>query len=257
MKTDEKTKEHFERCAAFGALALLNQTARTDYWDIKKRPAKSETDYDFDVYDSTGKTVGCMEVKRIVEPTLDRESASGQMVDEVARSLSGKVPGQFQLLHIALGDVPIKRMQRAMLVESLGNRIMQEATGMATGELKWIEEPISFILRMAGDKPSEIQPVFGFTAGSGPLNKQFYLNLIQHGIRKANQQLSASSTKLKMLVFDSHTPVTGISGASLLVEALKGLSQAEYGSIEKIFLVEWPSDTVNSLAGILVQGFPL
>lgn len=257
MNTDEKIKEHFERCAAFGALALFNHIAGTDFWNIKKRPAKSDIEYDFDVYDDASKIVGSMEVKRIVEPMLDRQSAAGQIIEEVVRSLSGRVPGQFQLSHIALSEVPTRRKQKATLVEDLGKRIMQDAPGMVTGQLKWVEEPISFILRKIAEKPLEIQPVFGFTGGSGPLNKQFYLELIQHGIKKANQQLSASSVELTMLVLDSRTLVTRIFGTDLLTEALRLMSKADYESIQKIVLVEWPSDAVNRVAGVFIQGFPM
>ncbi len=257
MNTDEKIKEHFEKCATFGALVLFNETAGTDFWNITKRPAKSDTEYDFDVCNDAGTIVGSIEVKRIVEPTLDRQSAAGQIIDELARSLSGKVPGQFQLPHIALSKVPTERKQKVALVEDLGNRIMQDAVGMASGQLKWVEEPISFILIKIAEKPLEIQPVFGFTAGSGPLDKQFYLKLIQHGIKKANQQLSTSSVKPTMLVFDSRTPVTGIFGPDLLIEALRLMSNADYKSIQMIFLVEWPSDAVNKVAGAYIRGFPI
>ncbi len=238
MNANEKIKEHFERCATFGALALFNQAAATDFWNIRKRPTKSDTEYDFDVCDNGGTIVGAVEVKRIVEPMLDRISATGQIIGEVAGSLSGRAPGQFQLSHIDLSQVPTGRKQRATLVKDMGEKIMQEASDLVTGRLKLVEEPLPFILRKVAEQPSEIQPIFGFTAGSGPLNKQFYVELIQEGVKKANHQLSASSTKLRMLVFDSRTPVTRIFGPNLLTEALRLMPKEDYQSINKVFLVE-------------------
>jgi len=257
MNTDEKIKEHLESCATFGALALFNQTSGTNFWNIKKRPTTSSSEYDFDVCDNCSRILEAVEVKRIVEPMLDRQSAAGQVIEEVASSLSGKVPGQFQLLHVALSEVPTGRKQKATLVENLERRIIQDASGMVSGQLLWVEQPISFIIRKIAETPLEIQPVFGFTAGTGPLNKQFYLDLIQEGVKKANDQLSASSTQLTMLVFDSRTPITQVFGTNLLMEALRSMPKESYKSIKKVFLVDWPSDVASKLARMVVQGFPM
>jgi len=251
----EEFKEFRERCAASAALALYNSETQFNAWRLE-RPTSGH--YEFDIIDATGQAVGAIEVKRIVEPYLNKESALGRLVERVAGLLKGKVHGTIQILHVNLEDVPLPQSQQEQLAHDLANTIQEQS--LEVNNPQWLEAPLECIVRKTSEQGSELTPLFfGFTSGTGPLtnlNVEPYLKVITAGIKKANKQLAVVTGMPRLLVFDSRSPISQLLGANLLVTAFQDVPVGDYSNIDKVFLVEWPGNFQDGLAGVTVQGFP-